>query len=125
VSRPAAYWIPGQWREVIERLRMHGIQMDRILEARDVEVEMYRLHDAKLAGEAFEGHVPVTAKTTVERRKEHYPPGSVRIPVDQPLGELAVELLEPASGDSFFQWASSTRCCSAPSTSSATSWNHS
>ncbi len=104
VSRPAAYWIPGQWREVIERLRMHGIQMDRILEARDVEVEMYRLHDAKLAGEAFEGHVPVTAKTTVERRKEHYPPGSVRIPVDQPLGELAVELLEPASGDSFFQW---------------------
>jgi len=104
VPRPSAYWIPAQWREVIERLRMHGVQMERVLEGRDADVEMYRLHDAKLASEPFEGHVPVTAKTTVERRKEHYPPGSVRVPVDQPLGELAIELLEPASPDSFFQW---------------------
>ncbi len=104
VPRAVAYWIPAQWREVIERLRLHGVQMERLLEGRDVEVELYRLHDAKLASQPFEGHVPVTATTTVEHHKEHYPPGSVRIPVDQPLGEIAAMLLEPASGDSFFQW---------------------
>src|SRR5205085_8096218 len=30
--------------------------------------------------------------------------GSVRVSTDQPLGDLAVVLLEPASPDSFFQW---------------------
>lgn len=104
VSRPKAYWIPAAWREVIDRLRMHGIQMERILEPREVEVDMYRLHEAKLDTEAFEGHVRLAAKTTVEHRKERFPAGSVRIPVDQPLGELAMVLLEPASVDSFLQW---------------------
>jgi hypothetical protein len=33
-----------------------------------------------------------------------FPAGSIRVPVDQPLGTLAVLLLEPASTDSFFQW---------------------
>jgi hypothetical protein len=48
--------------------------------------------------------VRLTAKTTLEHRKERFPTGSVRIPVDQPLGELAMVLLEPASSDSFLQW---------------------
>ena len=33
-----------------------------------------------------------------------FPPGSVRVPTDQPLGDLAILLLEPGSPDSFFQW---------------------
>jgi hypothetical protein len=31
-------------------------------------------------------------------------PGSVRVPTDQPLGDLAILLLEPEAPDSFFQW---------------------
>jgi Zinc carboxypeptidase len=103
-SRPKAYWIPAQWHDVIERLRMHGIEMERIFEARDVEVDEYRLDNPKLDSESFEGHVRVTSPVTVEHRKEHFPAGSVRIPTDQPLGVLAVLLLEPQSPDSFLQW---------------------
>ena len=33
-----------------------------------------------------------------------FPANSVRVSTDQPLGTIAVLLLEPASGDSFFQW---------------------
>jgi len=104
VSRPKAYWVPAAWHDVIDRLRMHGIQMERLLEPRDVEVDLYRLHDMKFDTEPFEGHVRLTAKTAVEHHTEHYAPGSVRIPIDQPLGELAATLLEPASIDSFLQW---------------------
>jgi hypothetical protein len=32
------------------------------------------------------------------------PAGAVRVPVDQPLGDLAIVLLEAESPDSFFQW---------------------
>lgn len=104
VTRPKAYWISSTWHDVIDRLRLHGIEMERILAPREVEVDEYRLQDPKLDSEAFEGRVRLTAKTTVEHHRERFPAGSVRIPLDQPLGELAAILLEPASPDSFLQW---------------------
>jgi len=102
--RPRAYWIPPAWNDVIERLSIHGIQMERLPAPRTVSVEMYRLQDPKFETDAFEGHVRVSAKPVSERRNELYPAGSVRIPTDQPLGDLAMLLLEPSSPDSFFEW---------------------
>jgi hypothetical protein len=103
-DRPKAYWVPPAWPDVIERLEAHGIQMARLAAPMDLTVEAYRLSDTKLAGAPFEGRVAVTAKATPEKRRLRMPAGSVRVPTDQPLGDLAVLLLEPASPDSFFQW---------------------
>lgn len=103
-SRPGAYWVPPGWQDVIERMRIHGIQMETIRQSRDVEVVMYRLRDAKFETKPFEGHIRVDSTPIAESRKERFPPNSVRISTDQPLGDLVVLLLEPASPDSFFQW---------------------
>ncbi|MGD2113580.1 MAG: M14 family metallopeptidase [Acidobacteriota bacterium] len=103
-ERPAAYWIPPAWRDVIERLEVHGIRTERIEEPRELEVEMLRLTGPEYAEGPFEGRFRVTATPVAERRTERFPPGSVRVPTDQPLGDLAVLLLEPAAPDSFFQW---------------------
>ncbi|MBJ7486641.1 MAG: carboxypeptidase, partial [Brevundimonas sp.] len=40
----------------------------------------------------------------VERRDWTFPLGSVRVPTDQPLGDIVVLLLEPQSSESFFAW---------------------
>jgi hypothetical protein len=102
--RPVAYWVPPAWREVIERLDAQGIRLERIAEAREVEVEMSRVKSFELAA-PFEGRVGVkSAELATERRRERYPKGSVRVPTDQPLGDLAVHLLEPEGPDSFFRW---------------------
>ena len=58
----------------------------------------------KLASQPFEGRVTVAARFEVERRRETFAPGSVRVPTDQPLGDLVMLLLEPAAPDSFFSW---------------------
>ena len=106
VERPVAYWVPGAWGEVIERLALHAIEMEVRATEREVEVELYRLQDASLGESPFEGRVLVELDTppTVERHREVYPPGSVRIPLDQPLGGLAAQLLEPMAPDSFLRW---------------------
>ncbi|MGH7162682.1 MAG: M14 family metallopeptidase, partial [Planctomycetota bacterium] len=105
VERPRAYWIPPAWPEVIERLALHGVRMERADAARTLEVEMLRVVDPLLAPAPFEGRVPVKASSFERlRRPETFPAGSTRVPTDQPLGDLAVALLEPASPDSFFQW---------------------
>ncbi len=104
VSRPPAYWIPPVWSEVIRRLAIHGIYLETMAQPREVDVELYRLSDVELAEAPFEGHMPVTATTSVELGRVTFPAGSVRVPTDQPLGDLAILLLEPDSPDSFFQW---------------------
>jgi hypothetical protein len=109
-ARPLAYWVPPAYPEVIERLRLHGIRMERINGPRTLEVELLRLADPVLASEPFEGRVTVTAVATPERATRTFPPGSVRVPTDQPLGDLAVMLLEPDAPDSFFQWGFFLAC---------------
>jgi hypothetical protein len=104
VNRPAAYWVPPQWRDVIELLDLHGIRYERTTAPREIDVTMYRLTDPKFATQQFEGHVRVTADAKSEKRRERFPTGSLRIPTDQDLGTLAVLLLEPSSPDSRFQW---------------------
>ena len=103
-TRPEAYWIPAAWTEVIERLELHGIQFERTEQVREVKVAMYRLEQAKFEAEPFEGHMRVKANPVLEQHTERYAPGSVRVPTDQTLGDLAAILLEPSSPDSFFQW---------------------
>ena len=110
VRRPRAYWIPPAWGEVVERLQLHGVKMQRLDAAREVEVEAYRLVDVKLDSVPFEGRVRVRAACHAERRRETFAAGSVRVPTDQPLGDLAVLLLEPESPDSFFQWGFFDEC---------------
>jgi len=105
LKRPVAYWIPSYRADLIERLRLHGVAMERVGRPRTVSVEMLRLLDPKLATRANEGHVPITvSQVTSERRDWSFPAGSVRVPVDQPLGDLVMLLLEPQSSESFFAW---------------------
>jgi hypothetical protein len=104
VLKPAAYWVPRQWNDVIDRLRAHGIPMETIQEPKELAVEMYRLHEPKISKEPFEGHVNVISTPVAERRVEKFLAGSVRVPVSAPFGDLVCALLEPSSEDSFFSW---------------------
>ena len=102
VKRPKAYWVPATYTDVIERLAMHGIKMEKITEPKTIEVELYHLQDAKIASEPFEGHFNVTTKAQSKKQKETFYPGSVRISTDQVLGDLVVYLLEPESSRQLF-----------------------
>ena len=105
LHRPAAYWVPSYRTDIIERLAAHGVQMETLTAPRQVELEMLRLNDPRLATRANEGHVGVTISgVTPERRNWTFPTGSVRVSTDQPLGDVAILLLEPQSSESFFAW---------------------
>lgn len=106
--RPKAYWVPVSKPEVISRLKRHGMRMETLADTRTVRVEMYRLVNLKpQAGEGFhpfEGRHTLQTSVKAETRTETFPAGSIRVPTDQPLGDLAVVLLEPESNDSLFAW---------------------
>jgi len=104
VPRAKAYWIPPQWSDIADRLKMHGIAVERISDPREVDVDVYRLDDPKFDRQPFEGHVRVTATPVLEHQKRRFPAESFRVSTDQPLGDLVTILLEPSSADSLLQW---------------------
>ena len=105
LTRPTAYWVPSYRADLIERLRIHGVQMETAEAPRTVAVDMLRLVDPKVSARTNEGHVPITVtQVRTEARDWTFPPGSVRVPTDQPMGDVAILLLEPQSSESFFAW---------------------
>jgi murein tripeptide amidase MpaA len=104
LRRPQAYWVPATKPDVIARLRAHGIHVEETSTAVRRPVEMYRLVDPQPAARPFEGRHTVATRVQPEARTETFPAGSVRVPTDQPLGDLAMALLEPESNDSLLAW---------------------
>jgi hypothetical protein len=104
LRRPKAYWVPASKPAVIQRVINHGIQFETLKSAQTRTLEMYRLDSAKPAAQPFEGRHLMSAKVKGETRPETFPAGSIRVPTDQPLGDLAIALLEPESSDSLLAW---------------------
>jgi hypothetical protein len=105
VSRPSEYVIPAAWAGLASMLERHGIRTERVETGTWLEVERYRLPDAEITGDPFEGKVRVSCgEPVIERERVWFHAGAVRVPTDQPLGTLAMLMLEPQSDDSLFQW---------------------
>ncbi len=103
IARPRGYWIPVSEPDVIDRLARHGVRMEKAADDVTVTVEMIRLADVQLSPRMSERRVGVRADCSrVETRRETFPAGSVYVPADQPLGDLAIHMLEPACVDSLF-----------------------
>ena len=104
VTRPSAYYIPPQWTEVIERLHIHGIRMTRLTQPTEMKLQQYELSSPKFSSKDYEGRQTVKADAKLEPIETKLPSGTVRIDTHQPLGDLAILLLEPQSPDSLLQW---------------------
>ena len=101
---PAAYWIPPQYQDVIQRLEIHGVKMSQLTTTKTMELQQLVAAKPEFASKSFEGRVGVSATFTPQWRQLELVPGSVRVSTDQPLGALAVALLQPQAPDSFFSW---------------------
>ncbi len=104
VEVPAAFWIPPQYQDVIARLALHGIEMTRLTQPKQLELQQWVAQNPQFAKTPFEGRIGVSASFTAQWLQYPLPAGSVRISTDQPLGRLAVALLAPQGPDSFFSW---------------------
>ena len=111
VDRPAAYIIPPVWVDIVERIRRHGVRIEKLSEPLTMHAEIYRLGNASMAAPTtwtpnpFEGRVRIDPGVPeISRGEMTFPAGSFRIDTDQELGDLVVLMLEPQSPDSFFQW---------------------
>ena len=104
LRRPRSYIVPAAKPEVIERLKLHGVQMQTLDKPTALPVSMYRLVDPQPDAMPYEGRHRMTTNVKIEKHTCTFPAGSVRVSTDQPLGNLVVVMLEPQSADSLLAW---------------------
>ena len=116
VPRPQRFIVPAQWHEVIARIKAHGIRYTTLERPTEIAVTLYRMDDIKLADgfepdrvqgnriPGYEGRLLVSGTPKPFQRLQTFPAGSLSIDTAQPLGVLAIDLLQPQSPDSFWSW---------------------
>ena len=104
-ERPFAYLIPPRYAKAIEVVRAHGILVETLKEAANLAVATEEIGKFTRAGRAFEGHetIDVTESVTKPGRRT-IPAGTIVVRTAQPLGTLAVYLLDPRSDDGLLTW---------------------
>src|SRR5690606_31589897 len=53
VPVPKAYWIPAEWSEIIGKLRTHGLEMEILKEAKEVNMELSTVSEYKLSNQPY------------------------------------------------------------------------
>ncbi len=105
VTVPDYYLVPQAWREVIERLRLNGVQMEKMEKDTTIEVETYFLDKFETNGRPYEGHYNHSGtKVTNRKIKVQFFKGDWKISTKQIARRYLIETLEPQSDDSFFAW---------------------
>ncbi|MCM3875890.1 MAG: M14 family metallopeptidase [Thermoanaerobaculia bacterium] len=110
VPRPAAYLIPAGFSNVEERLKAHGIRYERLPAARTLAVGTYRASAPVFGKASYQGRVRVTATIARGLETRTLAAGSLYVPLDTELANVAIALLEPESPDSLFAWGELSSC---------------
>jgi len=110
VPRPAAYLIPAGFGNVEERLKAHRIRYEVLPAARTLAVGTSRASSVAFAKTSYQGRVRVEAKISHAVETRVIPAGSLYVPLDTELANVAIALLEPEGPDSLFSWGELSSC---------------
>jgi len=105
IKLPYAYIIPAEWKAVIDRLHVHGIQMKLIQKGISIRISTYRFKAPKWQLNPYEGRHPMTNIDYDEITENRwFPPGSAIVEVMQPAARIIPHILEPKGNGSYVYW---------------------
>lgn len=104
VGVPYAYLIPGEFSDIIDRIRLHGIAVGSTKSAIALHVERYKLADVQCASRPYEGRQRVECAVETFREEVTVPPGTAIVLTQQRTLRVIVNLLEPQGPDSYLRW---------------------
>lgn len=104
VNVPSAFYIPPAYSHIIEKLKLHGIKVDKVTENVSVPLTQAIVKDYSFAKAPFEGRFRVDASFDYTKVDSLNMLGWNKVSTEQPYSELATHLLHPEAPDSFFAW---------------------
>ena len=101
---PAPHVGGGRYTAAIERLRLHGLILQRVVAPAQIDVERFVIAGMTKAEQPFQGHLEARLTGKYLFAKLSAQEGAIFIPAAQPLARLAFYLLEPESDDGLVTW---------------------
>ncbi len=105
VRAPEYYIIPQAWHEVIHRLRINGVVINRFEKDTLLSVEAYYIEDYKSRNRPYNGHfLHYDISLRTENQQLQFYEGDYYIKMDQEANAFIIEVLEPLAADAYFSW---------------------
>ena len=110
VAMPRGWLIPrphvdsSAYTIAIERLRLHGVQVQRVAANAELMVERFVIDAYTRSPKPFQNRYEARLTGRHEGAKLSAQEGSLFVPANQPLARLAFYLLEPESDDGLVTW---------------------
>jgi hypothetical protein len=106
VSMPRSYVLRESDTAVVGVLRSHGITVDTVKQADATELDgsAFVIDSAAVSPRTFQGHREMRVVGKWQTQRVQVKPGAYIVDTFQPLGVLAVYLLEPQSDDGLVTW---------------------
>ncbi len=104
VRFPFAYVLSVPDAEVITLLKTHGIAVERLNDAINLDVDKFVVEDLKPVQRLNQGHYTETVSGHFVKENKEFPAGTYLVRTSQKLGYLISYLLEPQSDDGLLFW---------------------
>lgn len=102
---PAAWAVPAPSPEVVDRLRLHGVQFRVLAEEATALARRFRVDKKRKPKRPYQGHQALVLEGAWrEPATSELPAGTLVIPAEQRLARVAATLLEPLSEDGLSTW---------------------
>jgi dipeptidyl-peptidase 4 len=102
VNAPWCYLVPAEFSLQVERLAMHGIEIERLVSEATLPVTLSSF--SSIEPVRFQGLPMVAAQTRAREEQRNIPAETFVIRTGQPLARLITYLLEPESNDGLVAW---------------------
>ncbi|WP_288985575.1 M14 family metallopeptidase [uncultured Pseudoalteromonas sp.] len=104
VEVPKSFFIPPVYTDIIEKLVLHGVSVNKLSGANTQPLKMAKVAQYSFDKAPFEGRFRVSASFDYVPATNVDLDGWFEVSTQQKVGELAVHLLHPEAPDSFFAW---------------------
>jgi zinc carboxypeptidase len=101
---PTVYVIPESEPTLVALLRRHGIVVERLKETCTFDGSRFTISEAKVAARPFQKHRLIQLAGTFSDVNAFAPAGGYLVRMNQPLGALIFNILEPESSDGAATW---------------------
>jgi hypothetical protein len=114
VVAPKFYVVPQAWEQVVERLKVNGVEMERLQNDTLIDTDLIYVTEHDHYPSSYNGrYYHHKVETELRREPIRLYAGDYLIAVNQVTNRYIVQMLEPKAPDSFFRWGFFDACLEA------------
>ena len=104
ITLPKGYLFSANLKDIASKLQQHGVVVEQLSQPIKLFVESFQINEINSDERLYQGHRRTSLKGIYKMVEEEFPANTYFVGMDQPLADLAAQLLEPESDGGLVRW---------------------